>query len=68
MKAHEREVADKAMAALGKISPEDQAVIDQYKAMKERWDKKIKDATKGEMDLRDIELRLALSQMGNLSR
>jgi len=48
---------------LGKISPEDQAVIDAYQVMKAKWDQKIKDATGGEMDLRDIELRLMLSNM-----
>ena len=64
---HERQVTKKAFDALGKISPEDQAIIDEYKAMKERWNKKIKEGTNGEMDLQDVELRLALSQMGNLS-
>lgn len=62
MKAHEREVADKAMGALGKISPEDQAVIDTYNAMQARWDAKVKEATGGEMDLNGVKLRIAVSQ------
>ncbi len=56
------------MAALGTISPEDQAVIDAYNAMQARWDAKVKEATGGEMDLNGIKLRLALSQLGDLSR
>jgi len=62
VREHERQTTQKALHALWEISPEDQATIDAYNAMKKKWDQKIQKATDGKMNLSDLELRFLLSQ------
>lgn len=63
VRAHESKVTQKALQALEPISPEDQATIDAYRAMKEKWNQKVQKATDGEMDLNDVELRILFSRI-----
>ncbi len=62
MRAHKSAVTDRALKALGEISPEDQATIDAYNAMKERWNQRVQKATDGKINLSDLELQILLSR------